>query len=292
MDLLEGLNTAQKDAVTHGDGPLLIVAGAGTGKTTVLTRRIAWLVEQGKAKPEQLLALTFTDKAAGEMEERVDKLLPYGYTDLQISTFHAFCEHILRDEGINIGLSRDFTLLNEIDSWLLARRHFDRFQLDYYRPKGNPTKYLRSLLTHFARAKDLGVTPDRYVAFAQGRMADADSAQANEEMKSETARLMELARAYQTYQTILQENDAVDFGDLLLYALELFERRPNVLARLRARYRYVLVDEFQDTNHAQYQLVKLLAAPGNNLTVVGDDDQAIYAFRGSSIANILQFETD
>src|SRR3989338_3179877 len=143
-DLLSDLNSAQRSAVTHKGGPLMIVAGAGTGKTTVITRRIAWLIEQGHCKPEQVLALTFTDKAAGEMEERVDLLLPYGYTELQISTFHAFCEKLLRDYGAEIGLSRDFKLVTELEAWLLVRAKFDRFELDYYRPLGNPTKYLRS----------------------------------------------------------------------------------------------------------------------------------------------------
>src|SRR3989339_1199591 len=130
--LLGALNREQVCAVTHGEGPLLIVAGAGTGKTTVLTRRIAWLIEQGLARPEQILALTFTEKAAAEMEERVDLLLPYGYVDLCVSTFHAFCERLLRDYGTDIGLSRDFTVLDELDAWLLARQEFDRFELNYY----------------------------------------------------------------------------------------------------------------------------------------------------------------
>src|SRR3989339_43546 len=165
-DLLANLNEQQAMAVTHKNGPLLIVAGAGTGKTTVITRRIAWLVEQGIAKPQNILALTFTDKAAGEMEERVDQLLPYGYVELQISTFHAFCEKLLREYAAEIGLSRDFCVVSELDGWLLARRSLDQFALDHYRPLGNPTKYLRGLLTHFSRAKDAAITADQYLAFA------------------------------------------------------------------------------------------------------------------------------
>jgi DNA helicase-2/ATP-dependent DNA helicase PcrA len=287
-ELLKGLNEEQKRAVTHAEGPLIIVAGAGTGKTTVITRRIAWLVATKRAKPEQLLALTFTDKAAGEMEERVDLLLPYGYADLQISTFHAFCERLLRDYGVEIGLPRDFRLANELDAWLLARKNFDRFELELFRPRGNPTKYLRSLLTHFSRAKDSAIPPERYLAFSEEKSADTDATDAVED----ASRVKELANAYHAYQRILLENDALDFGDLLLYSLELLRTRPKVLEAVRKRYRYVLVDEFQDTNAAQYELVKLIAAPSNNLTVVGDDDQSIYAFRGASLANILQFETD
>lgn len=304
-DLLAKLNTEQREAVTHVDGPLMIVAGAGTGKTTVVTHRIAWLIDQGHAKPEEILALTFTDKAAGEMEERVDRLLPYGYVDLQISTFHSFAEKLLRQYGAELGLSRDFRLMTELDAWLLARQHFDgsslagasydprsRFELDYYRPLGNPTKYIRSLLTHFSRAKDVGIDPDEYLKFVEGKKADLDSAQADEAATSEIARLEELAHAYATYQSILLEHDALDFGDLMLYTLKLLRTRPTVRDEIRARFKFVLVDEFQDTNDAQYEIVKLITEPRRNLTVVGDDDQSIYKFRGASLANILQFEQD
>lgn len=291
-ELLEKLNEQQREAVTHIDGPLMIVAGAGTGKTTVVTHRIAWLIDQGHAKPEEILALTFTDKAAGEMEERVDRLLPYGYVDLQISTFHSFAEKLLRQYGADLGLSRDFKLVTELDAWLLARQHFERFELNYYRPLGNPTKYIRSLLTHFSRAKDVGIDPDEYGAFVEGKRADLDSAQADDAATSELTRLEELARAYATYQSILLEHDSLDFGDLMLYTLKLLRTRPKVRDEIRARFKFVLVDEFQDTNDAQYEIVKLIAEPRCNLTVVGDDDQSIYKFRGASLANILRFEED
>jgi len=291
-ELLASLNKEQEAAVTHKGGPLMIVAGAGTGKTTVITKRIAWLIEQGFAVPENILALTFTEKAAAEMEERVDLLLPYGYVDLQVSTFHSFCEKILRDYGVEIGLSREFKLTSELDAWLLARANFERFELDYYRPLGNPTKYLRSLLTHFSRAKDEMVSPDDYLAYAESERANLDSTNSDEEATSEINRLVELAKAYHTYQQVLLENDSLDFGDLILYMLHLLKKRPRVLKILREKYKFILVDEFQDTNWAQYELVKLLAAPENNLTVVGDDDQSVYKFRGASLSNILQFEAD
>ncbi|MBI4257188.1 ATP-dependent helicase [Candidatus Uhrbacteria bacterium] len=291
-DVLTKLNEEQREAVTHIDGPLMIVAGAGTGKTTVVTHRIAWLIGEGHATSEEILALTFTDKAAGEMEERVDRLLPYGYVDLQISTFHSFAEKLLRQYGAELGLSRDFQLMTELDAWLLARQQFDRFELDYYRPLGNPTKYIRSLLTHFSRVKDLGLDSDDYQTFVEGKKADLDTAQTDEAVTSEIARLEELARAYVTYQQVLRENDALDFGDLILYTLKLLRTRPAVRARVRARFKFMLVDEFQDTNDAQYEIVKLIAEPRNNLTVVGDDDQSIYKFRGASLANILRFEED
>ncbi len=291
-NLLENLNAEQVAAATHKGGPLMIIAGAGTGKTTMITHRIGWLIEQKLAAPENILALTFTEKAAAEMEERVDRLLPYGYVDLQLSTFHAFCEKVLRDYGVEMGLSRDFKLVNELDAWLLTRANLERFELDYYRPLGNPTKYIRSLLSHFSRAKDEMITPEQYLAYAEGEKANLDSSSSDDEATSEVTRLLELARAYHTYQQILLENDALDFGDLVMYTLQLLEKRPKVLAALRAKFTYILVDEFQDTNWAQYELVKKLAAPSNNLTVVGDDDQSIYKFRGASLSNILQFETD
>lgn len=290
--LLTGLNDEQKTAVTHGEGPLLIVAGAGTGKTTVIVNRIAYLIGSGKVKPEGVLALTFTDKAAGEMEERVDRLLPYGYVDLQISTFHSFCETFLREYAADLGLPRDFKVLTELDAWLLARQHLEAFSFDYYRALGNPTRHLRSLISHFSRVKDAGITPDQYLAFVDEREADTDTKNASDDVVAETKRLRELAHAYLTYQRILAEASALDFGDLIAYSVRLLKERPNVLARVRERFLYVLVDEFQDTNMAQYELVRLISAPRHNLTVVGDDDQSIYAFRGASLANILRFEDD
>jgi DNA helicase-2/ATP-dependent DNA helicase PcrA len=287
---LQNLNPEQSAAVKHADGPLMIVAGAGTGKTTVITRRIGWLIEQGLAKPDEILALTFTDKAAGEMEERVDKLLPYGYVDLWISTFHAFAERVLRDHAIDIGLSSDFKLLNSTEQWMLVRKNLARFNLDYYRPLGNPTKFIHALLKHFSRAKDELVSPADYLEHIKNLKLNNDKP--NEEEAAEFSRLAEVAEAYHIYEQLLLENNAFDFGDLINRTLYLFKQRPNVLNFFRNKFKYILVDEFQDTNFAQYELIKLLAAPNNNLTVVGDDDQSIYKFRGASISNILEFERD
>lgn len=291
-DLLSHLNTEQREAVTHINGPLMIVAGAGTGKTTVVTNRIAWLIDQGHAKPEEILALTFTEKAASEMEERVDRLLPYGYVDLQISTFHSFAEKLLRQYGAELGLSRDFKLLTELDAWLLTRQYFDEFDLNYYRPLGNPTKYIKSLLTHFSRAKDSAIDPEAYYAYVEEQKANLDGLQADESTTAEIARLEELAGAYATYQNILLKDDALDFGDLMLYTLKLLQTRPHIKKELHQRFKFVLIDEFQDTNDAQYEIIKELLHKGQNVTVVGDDDQSIYKFRGASLANILQFEDD
>lgn len=297
-DLLQGLNDEQQQAVIHGDGPLMIIAGAGTGKTTVITKRIAWLIAEGKATPDQILALTFTDKAANEMEERVDVLLPMGYVDLSISTFHAFCERILREHGVDIGLPQDFVVVSEVDAWLLMRRHLADFALDYYRPRGNPTKFFRLLLSHFSRAKDEGISPQQYIDHVEKIIKDAENrdsvafAAMPEEEQLEFVKYREIAFAYKKYQEILLAEDALDFGDLLAYSVELLKTRPNILAVYREQYKYIVVDEFQDTNSVQYELVKLLAAPKNNLTIVGDDDQAIYKFRGAALANILRFRED
>ena len=308
--LLASLNDRQKEAVTHDRGPLLIIAGAGTGKTTVITSKIAYLILEKNIKPEEILALTFTDKAAGEMEERVDRLLPLGYHDLWISTFHAFAERILKDHALEIGLPNDFKLLNATEQWLLVRRNLDRFNLDYYRPLGNPTKFIHALLKLFSRAKDECISPQQYLEYAQNLKLDSDSAEfirdslTEEEVKKLTKKelkelaaewikkQLEIADAYHTYERLLLENNALDFGDLINYILKLFQIRKNLLLKYQQQFKYILVDEFQDTNYAQYELVKLLAGKNQNLTVVGDDDQAIYKFRGASISNILQFKDD
>jgi DNA helicase-2/ATP-dependent DNA helicase PcrA len=284
--------------VTFGAGPLLIVAGAGTGKTTVITQRLAWLIMEKKVGTDNILALTFTDKAAGEMEERVDVLLPYGYVDLWISTFHAFCERVLKDNALAIGLAPDFKLLNQTAQVMLVQQHLDSFELDYYRPLGNPTKFVQALVKHFSRAKDEDVLPSDYLAYAKKLQLDRDDDKfikkkgKDDDEISEDKRIMEVANAYHTYQQLLLDNSALDFGDLILYTLKLFKTRPQILEKYRQQFQYILVDEFQDTNYAQYELIKLLAAPQNNLTVVGDDDQSIYKFRGAAISNILEFKKD
>lgn len=284
------LNAEQEKAVTHEGGPLLIVAGAGTGKTTVVTQRILWLIQEKKVKPEHILALTFTEKAAQEMIERIDRALPYGYLTLWASTFHAFCQRILQEHALDIGIPNDFRLVNDIDAWLLVRKHLDRFNLDYYRPLGNPTKFIHALLQHFSRCKDEAVEPSAYVEYAKTVRLDGDAIEGD--AHHEQQRIQEIADAYHTYQQILLDNSALDFGDLLLYTLKLFRERPAILEKYRAQFQHILVDEFQDTNWTQYELVKLLAAPRNNITVVSDDDQAIYRWRGASYNNVVVFARD
>ncbi len=318
-DLLENLNTEQLQAVTHQSGPLLIVAGAGTGKTTVITRRIAWLIQQGLATPDDILALTFTEKAASEMEERVELLMPLGYVDFWISTFHSFCERILKQHALEIGLANDFELLDDTRQWILVHKNLDKFKLDYYRPLGNPSKFISAMLQHFSRCKDELITPEDYLKYAQDlQLADGNAELIpSEDKAAEVKRITELANAYHVYQKLLLDNDYLDFGDLINYTLQLFKQRPNILEFYRRKFNHVLVDEFQDTNFAQYELVKMLAMPpavkglhvhkvesqnaGNstldvrrstNLTVVGDDDQSIYKFRGASVSNILKFKDE
>jgi len=286
LDLTK-LNKEQKEAVEHGNGPMLIVAGAGTGKTTVITQRIVNLIEQGLASPEEILAVTFTEKAAAEMSERVDRLLDIGYVDLWISTFHAFCERVLRDHALDIGLSPDFKILDQTSGWLLARQNLDKFDLDYYKALGNPTKFIQALIYHFSHCKDQEIYPEEYLEYAESLKTRDDSPE-----DEETERIKEVANAYHVYQKILLDNNALDFGDLINYCLKLFKKRPLILKKYREKFKYILVDEFQDTNWSQYELIKLLAEPNNNLCVCADDDQAIYRWRGASFSNIVNFQED
>ncbi len=306
---LSHLNEEQKTAVIHKDGPLLIVAGAGTGKTTVISNRVAWLIEQGLAKPEEILCLTFTDKAAGEMEERIDALLPFGYVDLWVMTFHSFAEKILRQYGMEIGLSTNSKLLDETAQWMMVHSHFEQFNLDHYKPAGSPTKFISAMISHFSRAKDEGIGPEEYASSVELLNMDTTSEPCQNFAKSikynpvkqdnldelwqeEIIRRKELASAYTTYQQLLADKEAFDFGDLLLFVRKLLKDRSQVLELFANKFKYILVDEFQDTNWAQYDLVKLLAKNHNNITVVGDDDQSVYKFRGASLSNILGFHSD
>lgn len=286
---LPKLNKEQKEAVEHKDGPLLIVAGAGTGKTTVISQRIVNLIssENSKIKPDEILAVTFTEKAASEMEERVSTLLDYGYVDLWIMTFHSFCEKVLRENALDIGLSPDFKILDSAASWLLLRQNLDKFNFNYYKSLGSPNKFIQSLISHFSHCKDQEIYPENYLEYANSLVEKKDILEA-----SEIERIKEVAEIYQKYQQIILENNCLDFGDLINYCLKLFKTRPLILNKYREKFKYILVDEFQDTNWSQYELVKLLASPKNNLTVTADDDQAIYRWRGASFSNIVQFKND
>jgi ATP-dependent DNA helicase UvrD/PcrA len=287
--LLGGLNPEQLRAVTHGDGPLLVVAGAGTGKTQVITRRIAWLIATRRARPSEILALTFTEKAAAEMQLRVDQLVPYGYTDSTIGTFHAFGDRLIRDHSLELGLPTDVRVLSRAETVIFLREHLFAFELERYRPLGDPTRFLAALASLFSRCKDEDVSPEAYAAHAERLRVEAEAAPEDEALAEEASRQAELARAYARYQELLAANGCVDFGDQVAIALRLVRTSPSVRAEVQRRFRYVLVDEFQDTNRAQSELVEIVAAGHRNLTVVGDDDQSIYRFRGAAISNILGF---
>src|SRR2546426_8124150 len=185
--ILEGLNEAQREAVTHDAGPLLIVAGAGTGKTTVITRRIAYLISQGKARPEEILALTFTDKAAAEMEERVDTLVPYGYADVEISTFHAFGDRLLREHALQMGLQNDFRVLNRAEQVIFFRDRLFEFPLAHYRPLGDPSRHIRALITLISRCKDEDIACEEYQAYVEQVAAEVPTADDYEEARERIA---------------------------------------------------------------------------------------------------------
>lgn len=266
--ILEGLNPQQQEAVTHGDGPLLILAGAGSGKTRVLTHRVAYLLASRRAMPWEILAVTFTNKAAGEMRDRVNALLGSGAEQVWVSTFHSTCARILRAEGNRIGLDPRFTIYDTDDQLALVKEAIKDLNL-------NPQNFNpRSLLVAVSQAKNRLLTPEQ---LAEGAKDFWEK---------------QVVRVYQRYQELLAANHGVDFDDLIMLTVRLFQEESAVLAKYQARWRYLLIDEYQDTNHAQYALVKLLAAKNRNIAVVGDDNQSIYGFRGADITNILNFTRD
>ncbi len=275
------LTPTQLQAVKHTKGPLLLIAGAGTGKTTVLVEKIKYLIEKKLAKPDEILALTFTEKAAKEMETRVDKALPIGFFQTNISTFHAFADKILRDEIIHIGMSPAYKLHTQAQAIMFLRRNIGNLNLHYFKPLSNPNKFLFGLLQHFSRLADEDISPEVYRTFAAKQETDKE-------------KYVELAQAYTAFAELKLAHNVMDFADLISYTLALFRKRKNILSQYQKKFKYILVDEFQDTNIAQYELIKLLAPTKSspNLTVIGDDNQSIYKFRGASISNILTFTKD
>jgi DNA helicase-2/ATP-dependent DNA helicase PcrA len=266
--LLESLNPTQLDAVKHTEGPLLILAGAGSGKTRVLTHRIAYILDRGLAAPEEVLAITFTNKAAGEMKDRVALLVGPDSRKMWVSTFHAFCARILRVHAEKLGYKREFTIYDAADQVRLVRRCIVELGKD---PKRfNP----RSFAAQISAAKNVLMTPEDYLRSTEGYIAE------------------NVAEVYDLYQTRLYENNAMDFDDLIMQTVGLLEVFADVRERYQTRFKYIHVDEYQDTNHAQYRLVNILAAAHRNLCVVGDDDQSVYSWRGADIRNILDFERD
>ncbi len=280
------LNKEQEYAVQYFDGPLLIVAGAGTGKTKVITEKIRYLVHEKNVSPDNILALTFTEKTANEMQERVESLFDLGVAEFHISTFHAFCQSILEQWGLDIGIPNRFKLLTETDAWMLMREHLGEFNLEYYRPMGNPTRHIHELLRHFSKCKDEMISPQDYLNYAENLRLETDNVHSEEKNK-----FLEIANAYHTYNQLLLDNSCLDFGDLIFFTNKLLLERPSIRKKIQQKFQYILVDEFQDVNYAQYILTHTLGE-GSQLTVVGDDDQSIYAFRGASVSNILRFQED
>jgi DNA helicase-2/ATP-dependent DNA helicase PcrA len=266
--IVESLNPEQREAVTHTEGPLLVLAGAGSGKTRVLVHRVAWLIGACGIPPEGILAVTFTNKAAGEMRERAEKLLGPEAEGVWCSTFHSTCVRILRRECVHLNLSRGFAIYDDDDSLQAIKEALRRHELD---PKVHDPRRIRWRIDQF---KNLGILP-------------AKAAEAAGDLDEELT-----AELYATYQKILAENEALDFGDLLLQVTVLFKEHPDVLEQYRRRWQYVMVDEYQDTNRVQYDLITQLAGQHQNLCVVGDPDQSIYKWRGADVRNILDFERD
>ena len=269
MNISEGMNPRQMEAVECTEGPLLILAGAGSGKTRVLTHRIAYLIEEKQVPPYQIMAITFTNKAAQEMRERVDRIVSFGAEQVWVSTFHSSCVRILRRYADRIGYGNNFTIYDTEDSKTLMKAIIKKLNLD------TKTFKDRSLLSAISAAKNEMISPEQY-----RKDAGIDW------------KLRKIADVYDEYQEQLRSNNAMDFDDLLVNAVELFTQCPEVLESYQERLRYLMVDEYQDTNTVQFKLVSLLAGKYRNLCVVGDDDQSIYKFRGANIRNILDFEKE
>ncbi len=268
IDLLEGLNDEQRAAVLHGDGPLLVLAGAGSGKTRVLVHRIAYLIHTGQARPGEILAITFTNKAAAEMRERTAQLLGHSTKAMWVLTFHAACARILRAEAARLGYTRQFTIYDSADSRRLIKRCLDAVGAD-------PKRFTPgAVASRISEAKNALQSADDF-SNAQGDWFERT-----------------VAETYALYETELMRMNAMDFDDLLMRTVNVLELFPEVRARFQAAFRHVLVDEYQDTNHAQYRLLQLIAGEHRNLCVVGDDAQSIYGFRGADIRNILDFQRD
>ena len=267
-DLLTGLNKEQQEAVKHTEGPLLIMAGAGSGKTRVLTHRIAYLLQEKGVAPHTVLAITFTNKAAREMKNRVQRLVGAGSQHIWMSTFHSMCVRILRRDIDRIGYNKNFTILDAGDQLTAMKQVLRNLNID-------PKKFdPRAMLGQVSTAKNELVTPEAY----------------NERVGNYFER--QVGQIYEAYQKMLRKNQSLDFDDLIMQTIHLFERVPDVLSYYQRRFQYIHVDEYQDTNHAQYMLVKLLGQRYQNVCVVGDSDQSIYKWRGADIGNILSFEKD
>ena len=269
MNLLEGLNDKQYEAVINTEGPCLVIAGAGSGKTKVLTHKVAYLIEEKNVKPWEILAITFTNKAANEMKERVEKLVSNAALDIWMGTFHSICVRILRKQIDRLGFDTSFIIFDTSDQKTLVKKIIKEKNLD------DKLFSDKSVLYEISNAKNEMIEPDKYTAKVRGDF-----------------RKEKIAEIYEIYQKRLKENNAIDFDDIINFTIKILLDNPDLLDYYSGKFKYVLVDEYQDTNKAQFTLVSLLASKYGNITVVGDNDQGIYSFRGADITNILNFEKD
>ena len=267
MSIYDTLNKEQKEAVLHTEGPLLLLAGAGSGKTRVLTHRVAYLIDEMGVNPWNILAITFTNKAAQEMRERVDQIAGFGADQVWVATFHATCMRILRRHIDRLGYDSNFTIYDTDDQKSVIKQVCKRLNIDTKMYKE------RTLLSEISSAKDELVDVREFEVKSVG------------DYKKSV-----IAKVYREYQETLKKSNALDFDDLLVKTVQLLQTQPDVLESYQERFRYIMVDEYQDTNRVQFQLVSPLAGKYKNLCVVGDDDQSIYKFRGANIRNILDFE--
>jgi len=286
------LNKDQLKAVKHESGPLLVVAGAGTGKTRVITERIKYLIQNRNVDPQEILALTFTEKSSNEMVERVGDIMPLGYEEPWIYTFHGFAERVLKEKGIEIGLDPSYKTLPDSDQWLLLRKNIFDMDLKYFRPLGNPTKFISDILTFISKLQDENISNKDFESFAKQMKHESDE---------DKIKYDELSYIYNEYERLKLINSGLDFGNLIMWLIKILKDRANILSEYQKQFKHILVDEFQDTNYAQYELIKLLyptkevpkeKSDKRSLLVVGDDSQSIYKFRGAAISNILQFMED
>ena len=268
-DIIDELNEKQKEAVLSVDGPCLVIAGAGSGKTKVLTHKIAYMMQEKDIKPWNILAITFTNKAANEMKERVENLVGEVAKDMWIGTFHSICVRILRRYIDRIGFTSSFIIFDSSDQRTLVKQCIKQLNID------DKMFTDRAVLSEISNAKNEMLEPDMYKLRTNG------------EIRKET-----VAQVYSLYQKKLRENNAIDFDDIINYTIKILSENPDVLEYYSNKFEYVLVDEYQDTNKAQFTLISILAARHGNITVVGDNDQGIYSFRGADITNILNFEKD
>ena len=269
MDILEGLNDKQREAVLSAEGPCLVIAGAGSGKTKVLTHKIAYLIGEKNIKPWNILAITFTNKAANEMKDRVTKLIGDAANDMWIGTFHAICVRILRRYIDRIGFTSSFVIFDTSDQKSIVKECMKELKID------DKMYTDRSIMYEISNAKNDMLEPEDY------------EQRTNNEVRKEV-----IAEVYQLYQRKLKENNALDFDDIINYTIKILMQETDSLEYYSEKFKYVLVDEYQDTNKAQFTLITLLSARNGNITVVGDNDQGIYSFRGADIRNILNFEKD